>query len=118
MIHGIFKKKIIENNAALLIYLRDPENKMIGASYFQYTKDEAIYHVAANDRALFNMPVGHLIQHIAVEEFVKRKIAWYNLGSFITDGMIDEKNITDKQVKISDFKKQFSSHIFPSYIFK
>lgn len=110
------QKKSLTESHAILVILRDDFKRMIGGGYFTFTRDEALYAVAAYDRSLFNHPVGHLVQYIAIEEFTKQDIKWYRLGRRPHDG--ESPQPSKKEFDIGKFKKQFSSHIFPSYEFK
>ena len=60
------QKKALLNNNAVLIYLQI-QNKFLGFGFFYFTKDEAVYASAVIDeRAESKIPVGHLIQHEAI----------------------------------------------------
>ena len=61
-------------------YDLDNNNEMVGGGLFQFTKDEALYAVAAYDRNQFDKPMGHVIQFRAIEELKKRTASWYKLG--------------------------------------
>ncbi len=110
------QKKTIFNSNAILVFLRDDKNKMIGGGYFTFSRDEALYAVAAYDRSLFKLPIGHLVQYIAIENFVRRGIKWYRIGNLPHSS--EKPKPTEKELAIGDFKKQFSSHIFPTFKFE
>lgn len=103
----------IATGEALLVVLRDAEEKMVGGGFFQFTRDEALYAVAAYDRALFQKPLGHVVQATAIEEFRRRNIRWLKLGRRFYPG--DVPAPTEKELSISDFKSGFSSHLFPEF---
>jgi FemAB family protein len=110
------QKQMIIADVAFLVFLRNEEGQMIGGGFFTFTKDEALYAVAAYDRSLFKMPLGHLVQYIAIEHFVQRKIKWYKLG---TRPQASKKTSPSlKELDIGKFKKQFSSHSLPRYEFR
>jgi len=98
---------------ALLVVLRDAQEKMVGGGFFQYSRDEALYAVAAYDRALFQKPLGHVVQATAIEEFRRRNIRWLKLGRRFYPGDIPAP--TEKERSISDFKSGFASHLFPEF---
>lgn len=109
------QKKAIVDNKAFLIFLRDDHQAMIGGGYFTVSRDEGLYAVAAYERSLFDKPVGHLVQFEAIKEFIERGIRWYKVGHL--PFLNDKPEPTEKELSIGHFKKQFSSHIFPKFIF-
>ena len=109
----------IQHNAvasgdAFLVYLRDQDQRMIGGGFFHISKDEALYAVGAYDRALFDKPVGHVVQFVAIEEMKKRNIRWYKIGQ--RHYLTDKPTPSAKELQIAEFKQGFASHIFPRYI--
>ncbi len=104
----------IANQQAFLIYLLNNDGEMDGAGFFNFTKDEGLYSVAAYKRELFDKPLGHVVQYRAIEELKKRKVRWYKLGSrpYATDNPPPSK----KEISIGEFKQGFASHIFPRYL--
>jgi lipid II:glycine glycyltransferase (peptidoglycan interpeptide bridge formation enzyme) len=105
----------IKNRDAFLIYLLDDKDTMIGGGYFALTRTEGLYAVGVYDRTLFDRPVGYLVQHDAIKEMIRRGIRWYKLGALPFE--TDDPTPTEKEVSIGAFKKHFSSHAFPKYIF-
>lgn len=105
----IHYKDICQNNS-FLIYLLDNNNEMVGGGLFQFTKDEALYAVAAYDRNLFDKPLGHVIQFRAIEELKKRTASWYKLGG--RPFLNGQTTPTEKEIKIAEFKHGFASHLF------
>jgi FemAB family protein len=110
--------EMVTGGEALLIFLTDAEAEMVGAGFFQYTNAEALYSVAAYDRALFDKPLGHVVQARAIEEFKQRGLSWYKLGELKTVGDPDQPNA--KELSIAAFKHGFASRVFatPVYILK
>jgi len=106
----------INNNAGILIYIQDKSNNFLGGGFFNFTKNEAIYSVAAYDRDYFHLPLGHIIQYRAIIEFKKKYIKWYLLGHLPFLG--DERTPSEKYLKIGHFKKGFATNIFPKYVYK
>jgi FemAB family protein len=101
----------IAAQAAFLVYLRDPDGRMVGGGLFHITRDEGLYAVAAYDRALFDKPLGHVVQYHAILEMKKRQLRWYKLGSRVFQG--DEPQPSPKELSIAEFKQGFASHVFP-----
>ena len=103
----------IAGGKALLIYLNDDKGKMVGGGFFDFTRDEALYSVAAYDRSLFDKPLGHVVQYCAIEEFKKRGLKWYKIG--IRPYPADLNSPTDKEISIGEFKEGFATHISPKF---
>ncbi len=103
----------IANEDAFLIYLRDDNGRMIGGGLFHFTKDEGLYAVGAYDRSLFDKPLGHVVQFLAIQELKARGVRWYKIG--YRPFPIDNPKPTDKELSIGDFKQGFASHMFPCF---
>ena len=88
---------------------------MIGGGYFTFSKNEAVYSIGAYDRNLFDKPIGHVIQYEAIQEFIKRKIDWYKLGSI--ENYNDNDEFSKKMKSIQSFKNGFATHIMSEYIY-
>lgn len=101
----------IAAQAAFLVYLRDPEGRMVGGGLFHITRDEGLYAVAAYDRELFDKPLGHVVQFHAILEMKKRHLCWYKLGSRAFAH--DDPQPSAKELSIAEFKQGFASHVFP-----
>lgn len=107
---------MINAGQAFLVGLRDPANqRLIGGGFFQYTRDEGLYAVSAYDRSLFNKPLGHAVQQIAIETMKALGLRWYRIGERCYPR--DQPKPTDKEVNISAFKQGFASHVFPRFEF-
>jgi FemAB family protein len=101
---------------AFLVGLRDRyDARLVGAGFFQTTRDEGMYAVAAYDRALFEKPLGHVVQQRAIELMKSRGISWYHIGE--RPYPQDIPGPSDKQLGIAAFKQGFASHQFCSYRF-
>lgn len=103
----------IGHHYAFLVYLRNSSGEMVGGGLFNFTRDEGVYAVGVYDRALFDKPLGHVVQYRAMEELKKRGVRWYKIGArpFHSETPIP----TDKEVSIGEFKQGFASHVFPKY---
>jgi FemAB family protein len=96
-----------------LVYLRDPDSKLVGGAFFNITRDEGYYSVGAYERALFDKPIGHVIQYHAIAEMLRLGMRWYRIGMRPYAETIPTP--TAKQMSIADFKQGFSTHLFPAY---
>ncbi len=105
--------ELIRQKRAFLAFLRDEENKMIACGFYWHTKSECEYGVGAYDRSLFDRPLGHLVQFIAIEEMINRQIKWYRIGRKANKN--NEPPPDKKEEDISLFKQGFSSHTMPVY---
>jgi FemAB family protein len=104
----------IRTQQAFLVYLRDKDGKMLGGGFFNYTRDEGLYAVAAYDRLHFDKPLGHVVQYKAIEELKKRGVRWYKIG--VRSYRSDNPAPSEKEMSISAFKQGFSSHLFPRFV--
>lgn len=97
-----------------LVHLRDHSGRMVGGALFHVTRDEGYYSVGAYDRALFDKPIGHIIQHEAIEEMKRRGVRWYFIGGrpFPAEPPV----LSDKQKAIVLFQNGFATHTFPRFI--
>lgn len=90
------------------------DKKIVGVGFFEKTKDEAQYSVAAYRRSLTQFPLGHLVQNAAIKYMKNRGIKWYYLGESweINSNVLRSK----KEKSISFFKRGFMSHLFPRHL--
>jgi FemAB family protein len=108
--------QMVLDGEAMLIVLRDAANghRMIGAGFFQMTRDEGVYAVAAYDRELFDMPVGHVVQMRAIEIMKQQGLRWYRIGERFFPSDTPQPN--EKELAISLFKQGFATHLLPRFI--
>lgn len=103
---------MVISGVAFLVVLRDPSGlNMVGAALFQHSRDEGLYSVAAYDRALFDKPLGHVVQQLAIEQLKKINVRFYALGERTYSKLTPIP--TKKESDISNFKEGFSSSILP-----
>lgn len=102
------------SGCAFLVYLRDHTGRMVGGAFFNVTRDEGYYSVGAYDRALFDKPIGHVIQYQAIEEMKRLGLRWYFIGARPYPG--DRPPPTEKQIAIVSFQEGFASHHFPRFL--
>jgi FemAB family protein len=108
--------RMILDGDALLIWLDDQNDRMVGGGFFQLTDCEALYSVAAYDRDLFDKPLGHVVQARAIEEFKRRGVHWYKLGELRFGG--DRARPSAKELSIGAFKQGFASHLFAKPVYE
>lgn len=97
-----------------LVYLRESAGRMVGGALFHVTRDEGYYSVGAYDRDLFDKPIGHLIQHEAIEEMKRRGVRWYFIGA--RPFPAEPPALSEKQSAIVLFQNGFASHTFPRFV--
>lgn len=100
----------IISGTSFLIALEN-NKKLIGGGLFLCSRDECEYSTAAYDRNLFDKPIGHLVQKMAIKKMIDRGIKWYRIGDKALE--TNEIKPTEKDYSISLFKEGFSSNIFP-----
>lgn len=109
--------QMIKLGQAFLITLHGTKDgKLVGCGFFQHTKDEGMYAVAAYDRTLFNKPLGHVVQQAAIEHMKTLGLKWYKLG----DRLYANNSISPskKEIDISIFKEGFSTNMMPRFELK
>ncbi|HEY0956422.1 MAG TPA: FemAB family protein [Roseateles sp.] len=101
----------IRQGWAFVVLLRDPaDGRLVGGGFIEHTRDEAMYGVGVYDRSLFDKPLGHVVQQVAIERLKTLGVPWYRLGE--RSSPQDQPQPSAKQVAISDFKQGFASHLF------
>lgn len=104
--------RIIREGWGFAVLLRDPaDGRLVGAGLFQHTRHEGVYCVGAYDRTLFDKPLGHVVQQVAIERLKELGVPWYRVGE--RSYPQDRPAPSPKQMAISDFKQGFASHLFP-----
>lgn len=99
---------------AFLVVLRDGGGHMVGGGFFTCSGDEGAYAVGAYNRSLFDKPLGHIVQYIAIEELKRRGCFWYYIGRRCFPG--DTPAPSSKELSIAAFKQGFATHVFPSFL--
>ena len=97
-----------------LIFIKN-NDELIGAAFFLYNKENAVYAVAAYKRELFELPIGHGVQILAIDFLKEKNVKNYFLGSYHASWL---KDVTEKELAIEDFKKGFSTHSKIYTVFK
>ncbi len=105
--------RAIACGAAFLVCLHDERGRLVGGGLFHVSDHEGTYAVGAYDRSLFEKPLGHVVQYLAIEEMKRRGLRWYLIGSRNYPG--DVPAPTPKELSIAEFKQGFATHIFPRY---
>lgn len=93
-------------NKAFYIRVSNDNDEIIGGSYFLKNKHEVLYGVAAYDRALAGVPIGHLSIERAILESVDQGCLYLRLGSCTQNF---SKNYSEKQIGILNFKQGFAT---------
>lgn len=108
--------KAMSEGDAFCVVLRDQIGRMVGCGYFNLTSHEGVYSVAAYDRSLFDKPLGHTVQFVAIQEMKKRGLRWYKIGA--RPYRSETPTPSEKEVSIADFKQGFATHVVPQYLFR
>ncbi|MCX7121832.1 MAG: FemAB family protein [Gammaproteobacteria bacterium] len=103
--------KAIVSGDAFLVFLRDESGRMIGGGFFEITAYAGLYSVAAYDRALFDLPLGHVVQIAAIKYMQQLGLSLYHIGRRYHQSDIPKP--TEKEISISIFKEGFATCVFP-----
>jgi len=106
----------IEKDHGVLVYLLNNHGEMEGGGFFNYSRDESMYAVAAYNRDHFDKPIGHVIQFKAIKFLQSKSVKWHRLGMRYLPH--DQEIHTKKEISISDFKQGFATHLFPNILLK
>lgn len=106
------QEKAVNANEAVLFTSRDASGKLVGASLFSMSHDEAVYGVGVYDRSLFDKPISHVLQWEAIKYLKSQGIKWYKIGR----RFYPADQPTDKELNISYFKEGFASHMLTELI--
>jgi FemAB family protein len=109
--------EMVVGGKGFLVGLRDTvHGRLIGAGFFQTTRDEGLYSVGAYDRTLFDKPLGHVVQQVAIQVMKERGLRWYCVGE--RHYRQDSPMPTEKAISIATFKQGFASHLFCRFQFE
>ena len=103
------QRKQIEDNEAFLVTVRDG-NLLIGAGFFNFSRDMGAYSVGAYKRDLFDKPIGHAVQMIAINQLKDLGCKTYILGQKAV--AISSSALSQKETSISHFKEGFAGYVF------
>lgn len=92
---------------AFAVYLRDSNGRMVGASLFNCSRNEAYYAVGAYDRTLFHQPLAHLSLYKAVCFAKQSGLDCLLLGQRVFPS--DREIPSTKEEQISFFKEGFAT---------
>ncbi len=106
------QQQMVNKGEAFLIALYgdngQQENALIGAALFNLSPLQASYSIGVYDRNLFDQPISHVIQHIAVQHLREIAVNRYYLG--FRHHAFEQTKPTDKETSIGFFKEGFSNH--------
>lgn len=105
------QRQWVHEDKAFAIFLRDNQNKLVGAGLFTHNLHHANYFTGVYDRALFDQPIGHLVQWEAILELQRRGVTTYRLGERSFLGLLSTS--TQKDLAISFFKEGFATRTVP-----
>ena len=99
------QKEQIINHEAFLVTVRD-HDLLIGAGFFNYSRDVGLYSVGAYKRELSDKPIGHVVQMTAIKKLKDLGCKTYHLGKKALNGS------TEKELSISHFKEGFAGYVY------
>lgn len=105
---------MLKRNEAFLVTLRNDDNQLVGCGLFSKNKTQAEYSVGVYERSLFDKPLGHTVQYVAIEEMQRLGLQWYYLGARPT--AYENDKYTEKELSIAHFKEGFATHTFLNII--
>ena len=104
------QEKAIREGRGFLVTARQKNGELIGAAFYEFSRDEAVYSVAAYRRDLFDQPISHVIHNRAIQHMKLCGLRWYHIGTRVYPG--DMVKPTDKELSISYFKEGMATHMF------
>jgi FemAB family protein len=103
------QKEQIRSKEAFLVTVRDGM-ELIGAGLFNYSRDIGIYSVGAYKRELFDKPIGHAVQMVAIKKLKDVGCKTYLLGQKATN--LKTSYSSSKDLSISHFKEGFAGYLY------
>jgi len=100
---------MVNEREAFIVSLRDDCSKLVGVGIFNLTKHFASYSVGIYDRSLFDQPIGHTIQMLAIQYIQQLQLRKYYLGSRSYNYELPAPS--KKESSIGFFKEGFSNAI-------
>lgn len=104
------QEEAVKNTNDFLVMLYDVGNRLVGASLYSTTATACTYSVAAYRRELFDKPLGHVSQWIAIKHMRELGIRWYYLGA--RNYQKDWNHPTEKELSIGHFKEGFATNLY------
>lgn len=112
----LIQYNLVKTNCAFLVWLRNDQKEMVGGGLFDLSPMEGSYSVGAYNRTLFKKPLGHVVQALAIQEMIRRKLKWYRIG--VRPFLGNAPQSSPKERSIAHFKEGFASDLFPAYRLK
>ena len=104
------QEEAVKNTNDFVVMLYDREDRFVGASLYSTTASACTYSVAAYRRELFDKPLGHVSQWVAIKHMRELGIRWYYLG--VRSYKKDWNHPTEKEISISHFKEGFATNLY------
>lgn len=104
------QEEAIRAGCGFLVTARQKDGELIGAAFYEHSRDEAVYSVAAYRRDLFDQPISHVIHNRAIQHMHTLGMKWYHIGTRAYPG--DMIKPTEKELSISYFKEGLATHAF------
>lgn len=104
------QEEAVNKTNDFVVMLYDREDDLVGASLFSTTASACTYSVAAYRRDLFDKPLGHVCQWVAIKYMKELGIRWYYIG--VRSYKNDWNEPTEKEVSIGHFKEGFATNIY------
>lgn len=105
----LVQKQQIQLSESFLITVSETDGDMIGAGLFTFSHYQGLYCVGAYKRELFDKPIGHAVQMMAIKTLKDNNIKWYEIGQRHFE--VDKYPATEKELSISHFKEGFATEV-------
>lgn len=104
------QEEAVKKSKDFVVLLYDMKDILVGASLYSTTASACTYSVAAYRRELFDKPLGHVSQWIAIKHMKKLGIRWYYIGT--RSYKKDWNSPSEKEISIGHFKEGFATNIY------
>ncbi|MCE0556218.1 hypothetical protein [Motilimonas sp. E26] len=102
------QRRLTEQGLSFAIFVYD-KGKLIGAAQFLTSTELSAYAIAAYDRSLFQFPIAHGVQWLAIEHMRSCAIKTYHIGARCYQGEWFQPS--EKEQDIGQFKASFASEM-------
>ena len=108
------QKEAVLNTKDFLVMLYNSEYRLIGGALFSTTGSACSYSVGAYRRELYDQPVSHISQWLAIKHMKASGMRRYYIGTRAYAG--DWNHPDEKEIAIGFFKEGFATSIYPGVI--